>query len=345
MKSPRDVSPEAGRVAIAGASSLLGKELKLWLEESKFPASEFKLVDEEIVAGTLTEAAGEPAVIETVDEDSFERLRIAFFTGSAGFSVRHGMQAKNSGAVVIDLSGGMSPDPTAKPWIPSLDKLLPPPPGPVSPGEPQSLFLVPATPSDIAIRVSAALAPLGLERLAMTFFQPASERGPQAIEELESQVVNLLSFQPISRAIFDAQIGFNMLPAYGAESAERLSDVRIRIIAEVQRYLAGRLPMPAISLVQAPVFYSHTFSAYAEFSSAPDLEIISDRLSKAGLNVTPSGEDGPTNVSVVGEGRPVIGQPERDPSIATGVWLWGAADNLRNPAATAVTIAERILAS
>jgi len=345
MKSPRDAAPEAVRVAVAGASSLLGKELKLCLEESNFPTAEIRLLDEEIVAGTLTEAAGEPAVIETVDKDSFESVRIAFFTGSAGFSVRHAMQARHSGAVVIDLSGGMSPDPTAKSWIPSLDNMLPPPAAPDAPGEPQSLFLVPSAPADVAISMSAALAPLGLQRLALTFFQPASERGPQAVEELESQVVNLLSFQPISKAVFDAQIGFNMLPSYGAESAERLSDVRVRIVAEVQRYLAGRIPTPAIAIVQAPVFYSHTFSAYAEFLAPPDLQALADRFLASGLNVTAQDEDLPTNVSVVGEARPVVGPPECDPSIKTGVWLWGAADNLRNPATAAVAIAEKLLAS
>ena len=46
---------EAVRVAIAGASSLLGKELALWLEESNFPAIDVRLVDEEFVAGTLME--------------------------------------------------------------------------------------------------------------------------------------------------------------------------------------------------------------------------------------------------------------------------------------------------
>src|SRR5579862_4370017 len=101
MSSPQ----EAVRVAIAGAASLRGKELKLWLEESNFPAAEIRLLDEEIMDGTLTEAAGEPAVIETVDEDSFERVRFAFFTGSAKFSARHAMEASRSGAVVIDLSG------------------------------------------------------------------------------------------------------------------------------------------------------------------------------------------------------------------------------------------------
>ena len=103
MTSPK----EAVRVAIAGASSLRGKELNQWLEESHFPASDIRLLDEEFVAGTLTEAGGEPAVIETVTAESFERVRIAFFTGSAEFSRRHAEEAHQAGAVVIDLSGGL----------------------------------------------------------------------------------------------------------------------------------------------------------------------------------------------------------------------------------------------
>jgi aspartate-semialdehyde dehydrogenase len=349
MTAPKKPSQEsvhpATRVAIAGASSLLGKELKLWLEESNFPALEVRLLDEEIVAGTLTELGGEPAVIETVNEESFERIRIAFFTGSAGFSIAHGMQARSSGAVVIDLSGGMGADPGAKLWLPGLDRLLPPPASAVTSGEPQSLFLVPSVPAHVAISMSAAFAPLGLERLALSFLQPASERGAQAIEELESQVVNLLSFQPISKAVFDAQIGFNMLSRFGPESAEDLSEVRARIVGEVRRYLSGRVPMPAISLVQAPVFHSHTFSAYAEFHAPPDLDAVVKNLEAAGLRETPAEEESPTNVNVVGEGRPVVGQPERDPSLEKGIWLWGAADNLRVPAVTAAAIAENLLAS
>ena len=224
------------------------------------------------MAGTLTDAAGEPAVIETVDEDSFERVRFAFFTGSAGFSARHGMEARRSGAAVIDLSGGLGAEPGVKPWIPVLDLVLPSPPGKTAAGEARSLFLVPSTPAQIAISISAALAPLGLEHLTLTIFRPASERGREAIEELETQVVKLLSFQPISQAIFDAQVGFNMLSRYGPESSEKLADVRAKIIGEVRNYLGGRAPMPAIALVQAPVFHAHAFTAYAEFKSAPALE-------------------------------------------------------------------------
>ena len=336
---------EAVRVAIAGASSLLGKELNLWLEESNFPTIDVRLVDEEFLAGTLTEAGGEPAIIETVEEDTFERVRFAFFTGSPEFSRRHAAQARRAGAAVIDLSGGLGADAKARPWIPSLDAVLASPVESVAPGEPQSLFVVPSAPAEVAISISAALAPAGLERLVVTVLQPVSEHGSEAIEELESQVVKLLSFQPVSQTVFDAQVGFNMLSSYGPESRIKLADARARIADECRRYLGGRAPSPAIMLVQAPVFYSHTFTAYAEFRSAPPLDDLTERLRAAGLKVARANDEPPSNVNIVGEVRPVLRQPERDPGIETGVWLWGAADNLRVPAATAVSIAERLLAS
>src|ERR1700724_4448872 len=129
-------SPDAVRVAIAGAASLRGKEIKIYLEKSNFPAGEVRLLDEEIVAGTLTESGGEPAVIETVDEDSFERVRFAFFTGSPGFSARHGREARRAGATVIDLSGGLGVESGARLWIPALDGVFPSAETKVAAGEP-----------------------------------------------------------------------------------------------------------------------------------------------------------------------------------------------------------------
>ena len=69
------------RIVVAGASSLLGAELKSLLEQSHFAASDFRLLDEELAAGTLTAAGGEPAVIRPVEEDSFDRVRFVLFAG------------------------------------------------------------------------------------------------------------------------------------------------------------------------------------------------------------------------------------------------------------------------
>src|ERR1700683_212264 len=114
------------RVAIVGASSLRGQELKLVLEDRKFPAGEIILLDEPILAGTLTEAGGEPTFIRALDEDSFERAGFAFFTGSAQDAERNWQAAQRSGARVVDMTGALAATGRANAWIPSLEAALAP---------------------------------------------------------------------------------------------------------------------------------------------------------------------------------------------------------------------------
>jgi aspartate-semialdehyde dehydrogenase len=336
---------DAMRVVIAGAASLLAKELKDVLEQSSLAAAEIQLLDEELAAGTLTSSGDEPVVIQTINDDSFERARFVFFAGSPGFAEKYAPQAERSGALMIDLSGGLTSRTQARPWIAALDAALPAPPSHLAAGSVQSFYSIPSVTADIAISLSAALAPLGLSRLVITALQPVSEHGREAIEELENQVVNLLSFKPIGQTVFDAQVGFNLLTSFGEQSSFKLSDARARTVAETRRYLDGRLAMPAIALMQAPVFHSHGFTAFAEFASAPVLAEITHRLQQAGLKVAAQDDEPPNNVNVVEQSRPVVGQPQRDPGIENGVWLFGAADNLRVPAANAVALAEKLLAS
>src|SRR5258708_11818590 len=94
---------DSNRVVIAGASSLLGAELKSLLEESRFAGWDLRLVDEEVAAGTLTEAGGEPAVIQPVEEGSFDRARLIFFTGSTEFSRANLLAAPKSNATTPHL--------------------------------------------------------------------------------------------------------------------------------------------------------------------------------------------------------------------------------------------------
>lgn len=343
------------RVAIAGATPLRGKDLKTWIEQSGFPAGEVRLFDEELAVGTLTDVGGEPAFVQRIEPSSFDKTRFVFFTGSPAFAAKHAISAQSAGATVIDLCGGASGLPAARPWIPSLDALLPPPP--VSPaasgsGNRPSLYLSPSTPAIVACSLAAAFASMGLARLVISFFQPVSERGQAGVEELESQTAKLLSFQPLPQEVFDTQVAFNMVDRWGAASSERFSDARAALTRDVQSYLAGRLPIPAMTLVQAPVFYGHTFSAYAEFAQPIEPNSLASKLEAAGCKVAgkPSASAGsddqaPSNLAVAGEEKPWIGQPERDPSTDRGYWLWGAADNLRVASANALRIAERLLAS
>src|SRR3984893_16095234 len=110
-------------IVIAGASSLPRPELKSRLEESRFAASDFRLLDEELAAGTLTEAGGEPAVIRPVEEDSFDRARFVFFTGSSEFTRANFALAQRSRAAIIDLSGHSVTLADSVPWFRGVEKL------------------------------------------------------------------------------------------------------------------------------------------------------------------------------------------------------------------------------
>jgi len=345
MAAPIPARPRASRFTIAGASSLRGKELKQLLEASSLPIEDLRLLDEEFAAGTLTEAAGEPTIIQPVDEESFQGARLVFFTGSPAFARRHLPVARRMGATVIDLSDGLRAAPAARVWIPVLDKLLPPPPPVPGASEGGEVYISPSAAGIVGCILAAALAPLSVRRLATVFFQPVSECGDKGIDELESQTVKLLSFQPIAQEVFDTQVAFNMLSRYGDSSHERLSDSRAAIAACLRIYLDGRVPMPAVQLVHAPVFYAAAFSAFAEFDPALQPADLGSALETAGVRLTASGDAPPSNLSAAGSTDITLARIERDPNLPGGFWLWGAVDNFRLPAANAISIAERLLAS
>ena len=187
-------------VAIVGASSLLGKELKIVLEDRNFPSSEVILLDEGEAAGTLTEAAGEPAFIRMLEEDSFEHARFAFFAGTRQDALPNMAAVERSGATVIDLTGAAAQLGRATMWIPSVAPLLAPVPGTAANGSPKSLsYFSPASPVIITCALSAGLAEFSPVRMAIQFFTPASEYGQPGINELETQTAALLSFQGIAK--------------------------------------------------------------------------------------------------------------------------------------------------
>jgi aspartate-semialdehyde dehydrogenase len=336
--------PDSCRVAIAGSSSLLGKDLIQVLEERNFPASDLILLDESLPVGTLTEAGGEPTFIRAMTEENFERARFAFFTGSAENAARHRGVAQRAGSTVIDLSGPHAEIPTALPWIPGLNKVLPPPVSPQNGQRAAGVFSSPAPGVIIACTLASALQRFSPRRVAIVFFPPVSERDQAGVDELETQTTRLLSFQPISELVFGVQVAFNLLAGYGEESRPRLDELRAAIARETAQYIAGRATIPAIQLVQAPVFYGYAFVAYAEFDAPRDSGEIASALTAAGIRVA-AGNEAPTNVSVAGESEIHMGRVEADPNISAGVWLWGVADNLRLAATNAVRIAEELLAS
>ncbi len=331
------------RIAIVGASSLRGKELKQLIEDENFPAADIALMDTSLPAGTLAEAGGEPTFLKPMDPESFEGVRLVFFCGSADEARSNWKLAAEAKATIIDLTGGLE-ESGAAPWIPDLDTLLGPPEASAKRPHHPGIYSSPASAVMIACRLTAALARFSPARIAITFFPPASEREQAGVDELEKQTAELLLLRPIAQGVFDAQIAFNLLASYGPASQPGLNEIRAHVRKSVAAYLEGRLPIPAIQMIQAPVFYGYAFSAYADLPGKLNSSEIDAALSAAGMHVTGKDDAKPTNVSVAGEAKIHVARIEHDADADSGVWLWGVADNLRLAAVNAMGIARELLA-
>ncbi len=341
--APRTVS----HIALVGASSLLGKELSHVLKDRHFPAGDIVLLDASILPGTLTEAAGEPAFFRALTPESFEGARLAFFAGPPAETEQNWAAARNAGADVIDLSGALFADTSAMVRIPALDSMLPPLAARADGQSSPIVYISPPAAVIIACTLALALQPISVRPLALLLFPPVSESGQEGVDELEGQAAGLLSFREISRSVFDAQVAFNLLAQYGKDSQRRLADARAAMERDASRCLAGRAPVPAIQLVQAPVFYGYAFAAYAELAAPLTDELarrIEVSLASFGVRIAAQGEVAPSSVSVAGETEIHLARLEARSGTAGGVWLWGAADNLRLAATNAVRIAEECIA-
>lgn len=326
------------RVAIVGASSLRGKELKQVLEDRNFPASDIILLDDTVMAGTLTEAAGEATFIRALEEDGFEGARFVFFAGTPEDTLRNWQTAERAGATVIDLTGSLVSQGHAVSWIPSLDAQFPPQ-GPRS-----KSYSSPSTPVVAACFLAAAAKEFAPRRSVILFFPPVSEHDQLGIEELESQTASLLSFRPIAQDVFDAQVAFNLLASYGPGSKKSLESIRAAIGKGVESYLAGRSIIPAIQVVQAPVFYGYSFAAFMEFESPIATGQLESALANLGVKVAAPDDAAPTNITTAGESQIHLARISADSAAPAGVWIWGVADNLRLAAVNAVQIAEKLIA-
>jgi aspartate-semialdehyde dehydrogenase len=328
------------RVAILGGASLKGKELKEVLEERAFPVKKLTLVDDDEALGQLTDFEGEPTFIQRVASETFAENDLVFFASTAGtFTRAHWPQAAAGSAALIDLSHALLDVPEAVVRVPFLDAHLRPP------ASARRWFI---TPHPAAIALLTLLARLQaaarLRQVVANVLEPVSERGASGLEELQEQTVGLLSFKEFPRAVFDAQVAFNLLPRYGAESHVRLEEVEDIIRREIERCAPALAERLALRVLQAPVFHAHGLSVCAELEAPAEVSAVEEALRGERVTLRGLGETPVTPVDAAGRDDIVVGPVQRDPKRPAVFWLWTVVDNLRLTARTAVDIAETLAA-
>ena len=327
------------RVAIVGAATLKGKELAEVLSDRNFPRRDVKLLDDDESLGQLEAVGEEMSFVQSVRPEHFENVDFAFFASEEGFTRRHWEMARQAGCAIVDLSFGLEGAPGAalrSPWVerqlghasaPNLQ------PAPVIVAHPASVVLALLfLRAQNAGRMSSAVA---------TLYQPASEQGRRGMDELHEQTVNLLSFHELPRQVFDTQVAFNLVARYGQKAALPLETAEHRILDHYQRLVGDQAFLPALMLVQAPIFHGHAFSIYFEMAEMVSLGDMAQALAGEHVVVSRVGEEAPSTVGAAGQGD-ILLSCRRDVSRENGIWVWAAADNLRLVASSAVEIAEEM---
>src|SRR5262245_13345072 len=108
------------RVAIVGAATLKGKELKEVLEERNFPATDIRLLDDNESLGQLEQVQDEVSFVQPVTPDQLENVDFTFFASQANFTRENWKLARKAGSAIVDLSYGLEGDPSVPvraPWI------------------------------------------------------------------------------------------------------------------------------------------------------------------------------------------------------------------------------------
>ena len=330
------------RAAIVGAGSLKGKEVAEMLNERNFPAADIRLLDDDEALGQLEAMGDEISFIQRVRAEQFEHVDFTFFASDPDSTRRSWKDARDAGSAIIDLSAVLEDQPGATVrslWIERERGQVAPPelqPGPCVTAHPAAVTL-----ALLLLRAQKAGA---IDHAVATVFEPASEHGQRGMDELHQQTVNLLSFQPLPKDVFDAQLAFNMLSRYGQRSQPALDSVEARILRHYRKIAGDDVPVPSLLLLQAPIFHGHAMAVFLEMAGSLDIEKLTQVLHGDHV-VIPSGEEeAPSNVSSAGQGNIQL-SIKVDPMQPNGVWLWAAADNLRISALTAVECAESMTAT
>jgi aspartate-semialdehyde dehydrogenase len=320
----------------------LGREIRELVASSGSELDLRLVAGEPEKAGTLTSAGDEPALMLGLDADSCSGVGIMLLAGSEASS-RKALEFwdREPGKAVIDVTYVAEKRPEARLRAPLVE------PETAIAGAAVQVIAHPAAIA-LALFFRRLHSRFPTRRSVVQVFAPASEHGNAGVEELQQQGISLFSFKSMPKAVFDAQLGFNLLARYGEQAPTPLEQTEARI----ERHLASLLalpgegfgvPLPSLRVIQASVFHGYNFSVWAEFEQNPGVAALESALASEWIDVRETGTEPPTSLSQAGERGIAVGAVAKDRNNPSAAWFWVVADNLRLSADNALEAARRIV--
>ncbi|OLD85144.1 MAG: aspartate-semialdehyde dehydrogenase [Verrucomicrobia bacterium 13_1_20CM_4_54_11] len=322
-------------IAVVGATGAAGTELLRVLERRNFPVASLRLIGSKRSAGKSVRFREEPISVQQLDDRSFDKIDIAFFSAGGDVSRNYVPMACQSDAIAIDKSSAFRMDPHVPLVIPEIN----------AEDVRQNRGVI-ANPNCTTTVMLMALYPLhcvfGVRRVFATSFQAVSGSGARGIEELKRQVAGK-DLQP-SPELYPHPIAFNLLPHIDAFLESGYTKEEAKMQGEAQKIM--HLPELRISAtcVRVPVYRAHSVAVSAEFERVISVEQAREVLAKApGLELVdePQSNRYPMPLSVAGKDNCQVGRVRLDCAFENGLSFWVSGDQLLKGAAlNAVQIAE-----
>ena len=335
------------RIAVVGASSLIGEAVVDELRVRKIPFAELHLLDDarnvgRPVADDAADDAGsdsaKPLAVGDVAAFDFSRVDLAFFCGRSALSERYA-EAAAAHAWVIDGSAAFR----ARADVPLVAADV----NPTALDSVGAQGLI-ALPGSASVALATVLAPLhalaGLERAEVATYQAVSGSGRGAMDELAGETVAMLSGKKARGRAFGRQIAFNVIPQVDALEADGVSREERRLWEECRRVLdLPRLEINATA-VRVPVFFGHSLAVHASFErslSAADAAKVLQRGTGLSVIEADSTMEFPTPATLaMAPDKVYVGRLRTDLTRDRALNFWVVADNVRKCAAhNAVSVA------
>ena len=331
------------RVAIMGATGVVGLEFIKILEQRNFPVKSLRLLASSRSAGRKLKFKGEDYTVEELTENSFKDIDIVLASAGGSISAKFAPIAVKSGAVVVDNTSYFRMQPDVPLVVPE-----------VNPKDVEWHKGIIANPNCSTIGMVVVLKPIydaaGIKRVVVSTYQAVSGAGLKAMEELRLQTIDVLAGKEAKPKIFPNQIAFNCIPRIpqsGGIDDSGYTSEELKMINETQKIIGDNKIKVTATTVRVPVFIGHCESVNIETRRKITADEVREVLSKAPLVKVvddPKNNLYPMAIMCAGKDDTYVGRIREDNSVKNGINLWLASDNVRKGAAlNAIQIAELLI--
>lgn len=323
------------KVAVVGATGLVGSKMLQVLSERNFPLTELLPVASQKSVGKEITYKGKAYKVMGMAEAVAARPDIAIFSAGGGTSLEWAPKFAEVGTTVVDNSSAWRMDPTKKLIVPEInadvltkeDKII-------------------ANPNCSTIQMVLALAPLhkryGIRRVVVTTFQSVTGTGKKAVDQMFGEREG----KPVDK-VYPYQIDLNILPHIDSFLDSGYTKEEMKMVNETCKILRDDSIRTTATTVRVPTIGGHSESVNVEFARDFTMDEVKKLLSEMpGVVVQddPKNNDYPMPLNAHEKDEVFVGRLRRDESQPNTLNMWVVADNLRKGAATnAVQIAEYLV--